>query len=124
MMKRAFSRTNVNIDITIDAQDKIVQGLMENISMGGLYATIDRRSAIKEREVVDISIPLPVGARKNSFIVTGLATRVNDTGVAFRFLETDMETLRTLYHLVSLSSSNNSDSDSPPQEAHGASPLR
>jgi PilZ domain len=100
MNKRSFKRANVNIGITIDAKDRIIQGKIENISMGGLFATIGRRASIKEREIVDLSIPLPVGSRKNCFIVSGEATRVDDTGVAFRFLETDQETLRTLFYLV------------------------
>jgi hypothetical protein len=101
MIKRSFSRENVDIGVTIDAKDKIVQGRVENISMGGLYANIGRRPSIKEHDIVDLSIPLPVGARTNCFIITGMATRVNDSGVAFKFLETDMETLRSLFYLVS-----------------------
>jgi len=100
MVQRTFSRTIVNIDITIETEDKIFRGVMENISMGGLYANTGRRIAINGNDRAEITIPLPAGMRRESLTVPGMVTRINEQGVAFKYLETDVETLRILFYLV------------------------
>ena len=100
MNKRTFYRVNVNLKIIINLNDKIFNGMLENISMGGLYAYTDRLTSIKVNDIAVITIPLPVGLDKDYITVNGIVTGINEKGVAFRFLETDMDTLRKLFFLV------------------------
>jgi hypothetical protein len=102
MTKRSFSRAIVNVDITIKSNDKIIHCMLENISMGGLFANTISSISLKENDTAVITIPLPVSYNKDCIVVTGIVTRINEKGVAFRFLETDMDTLRTLFSLVNI----------------------
>jgi len=105
-MKRTFNRSTVDVEITINAHDNISHGRLANISMGGLFANTDSGISIKEHDTAVITIPLPEGAQKAGIVVTGMVTRINEKGVAFRFLETDLDTLRSLFYLLYRSNNN------------------
>ena len=100
MNKRTFYRVNINVRITINLNDKIFDGMLENISMGGLYAYTDSLASIKNNDIAFITIPFPLDSDKDYIVVNGMVTRITEKGVAFRFLETDMDTLRKLFFLV------------------------
>ena len=100
MEKRTFYRANVNANITINTNNRIFNGRLENISMGGLYTRIEALESIKEKDIALITIPLPVKAKKECIVVTGEVTRTTENGIACRFLETDADTLRALFYLV------------------------
>ncbi len=100
MEHRSFRRVTVTEEITVKAKDKIFSCMLENISMGGLFARSCNPEPVPAGDIFEITVPLPVGSRNDRIVVTGMAIRVNENGIAFRFIDTDLETLRALFSLI------------------------
>ena len=100
MTKRSFGRAVINVDTTINIEGKIYNAMIDNISMGGMLAHTGRKIAAKEDDIAVISIPLSLHAASDPILLTGMVTRVEDKGIAFRFIETDVDTLRKLFSLI------------------------
>ncbi len=100
MEHRSFRRVNVNAGITLKAGGRIFSGMLENISMGGLFAGSVNPEAASAGDIFEISVPLPAGSGNDRIVVTGMAIRVNESGIAFRFIDTGPETLRALFSFI------------------------
>lgn len=75
---------------------------VENMSMGGLFARSYKPVSVAEGDIFEITVPLPAGPGNDRVVINGMAIRVAENGIAFRFLETDQETLRALFSFISL----------------------
>jgi hypothetical protein len=102
MEQRSFRRVKVHAEITVKAEDQIFTGMLENISMGGLFARPCKPVTVTAGDIFEITVPLSVESKNDSIIVNGMAIRITDTGIAFRFLDTDQDTLRALFSFVYL----------------------
>jgi len=100
MQHRTFRRVNVNAEITLHAEDYSFKGTLENISMGGLFVTPSKQMPVAVGDIFELGVPLPAGSRNARIAVNGMAIRINENGIAFRFLETDPETLRVLFSFI------------------------
>ncbi len=100
MERRSFRRVNVHAEISVKAEEHFFTGILENISMGGLFARSGTPVAVKAGDIFKITVPLPVGSRNDRIVVNGMVIRIEDNGIAFRFLETDQETLRALFTFI------------------------
>ena len=100
MQPRSFRRVHIDAEITIKAKDYSFTSKLDNISMGGLFVTPSKQMPVAVGDIFELSVPLPVGSRNASIAVNGMAIRINENGIAFRFLETDPDTLRVLFSFI------------------------
>jgi len=100
MEQRSFRRVNFNAEITVKAKDGVFHGILDNISMGGLFARVSEPMPVAAGDTAEIMIPLPGGSRNDSIVVNAMATRTNENGIAFRFLDIDPDALRALFSLI------------------------
>jgi len=87
MERRTFRRIKVDAEITLNNKYGIYNGVLDNISMGGLFARTRKRMSMVAGDTTEIIIQFPVGTRKDSIVINGMVTRVNRNGVAFKFLD-------------------------------------
>jgi c-di-GMP-binding flagellar brake protein YcgR len=102
MEQRSFRRVNVHAEVTVKSQEHNFKAELENISMGGLFARPGTPVAVKAGDIFEITVLLPVEAKNDSIIVNGMAIRITDNSIAFRFLDTDQDTLRALFSFIYL----------------------
>lgn len=60
-------------------------GIMENISLGGFFLRINKRIAVGEKLVVEISLQNDL--RNANIITNATVTRIEENGIAFKFEE-------------------------------------
>lgn len=101
MQRRHFPRLRINSKATITTMDGATQCIAENISMGGLF--IRTGYGIKVGEKTQITVPLPKAARKDFITVDGIAVRVEDGGVAFKFHNVELDTFCELLSFIDYS---------------------
>ena len=102
MEQRSFRRVNVHAEITVKSKEHFFTGILENISMGGLYARSGTPVTVKAGDIFEITVLLPVGSTNDSIVVSGMVIRIEDNGIPFRFLDTDQDTLRALFSFTYL----------------------
>ncbi|HEX8960082.1 MAG TPA: PilZ domain-containing protein [Geobacteraceae bacterium] len=87
MERRSSRRTHID-ETAIFTKDGIFSALLVDISMGGLFLRTNKQIAVGE--IIEITIPLPSPSsdgQKTKIVVDAVAVRVEEHGVAFRFLE-------------------------------------
>jgi hypothetical protein len=102
MERRSSRRTRVD-ETTIFTKDGIFTALLENISMGGLFLRTNK--PIELGEIIEITIPLPSTAPEGKIVIDAVAVRVEEHGVAFKFIEMNDNTYNALLHLTDSSPS-------------------
>ena len=98
MEKRFFRRVNIDNGMCTLAKDRIYTGIIENISLGGLFIKSDIQ--LKIRDKVEINITLPNGSRKINFETNAVTTRIEDEGVAFKFDKLNPKDFWTLQSFI------------------------
>jgi len=101
MEKRFFRRVNITHGICTFAQDDVFTGIIENISLGGLFVRTDKEVAVGDK--VQLNISLSHDSMNIHIVANGIAMRVGNKGVAFKFdnLAThDFWTLQSFIHYV------------------------
>ncbi len=100
-MERRSSRRTLIDETAIFTKDGIFTALLENISMGGLFLRTNKPIAVGE--IIEITIPLPLPSsegQKTKIVVDAVAVRVEEHGVAFKFLEMNDNTYNALLFLT------------------------
>ena len=101
MEKRLSRRVGINDETSMFTKDGYFTAILSNISMGGVFLRTNKR--IEIGEMTEITIPLPDNSKNSKIEVNGIAVRVMDNGVAFKFQNLDDDTYRSLFHLTSSS---------------------
>ena len=98
MEKRFFRRVSINNGICTLAKDRMYTGIIENISLGGLFVTSDVQ--LKIRDKVGINITLPTDSRSIAIETNAVTTRIGDKGVAFKFDKLNPKDFWTLQSFI------------------------
>lgn len=96
MERRASKRMFID-ETAIFTKDGIFTAILENISTGGLFLRTNK--PIEVGEIIEITIPLPSALPdnpQNKIVIDAVAVRVEEQGVAFRFLEMNDNTYKAL----------------------------
>jgi hypothetical protein len=97
---RSFQRENAGSEIAVTGRDFSLTSSLANISMGGLFIHSNGQTAVTIGKLVKLRFLLPSGSEDTSFNVNGMAVRICPDGIAFRFIETEPDTLRALFSFV------------------------
>src|SRR5574340_875852 len=99
MERRSSRRTHVD-ETAIFTKDGIFSALLVDISMGGLFLRTNKQIAVGE--IIEITIPLlspSSDGQKTKIVVDAVAVRVEEHGVAFKFLEMNDNTYNAFLFL-------------------------
>jgi hypothetical protein len=113
MGTRKFSRVKFNVSASIKTADRQFQGLVENLSMNGMYLVTRERLA--EGESVDITIFLLGSDPEISITFSGSVIRANESGLGFIFDKIDLDSYT---HLKNIIAYNIDDSEKVMEEIH------
>jgi PilZ domain len=83
MAERFFRRVNVNGGICTFKNEGIFEGIIRNISLGGLFVASDIPLSVMDR--IQISISLPTDSRRIDIDTEAVVTRVENGGIAFKY---------------------------------------
>lgn len=97
---RSFLRVPAAAKVSVRARDYHLASILCNVSLGGAYLLSQERATVGIGDVFILSIGLTVGGRDAFIVVNGMVNRIEENGMAFRFLETDPETLRLLFEYI------------------------
>lgn len=98
MQRRNFPRLRISSDARILTREGSFSGALENISLSGLYVRTDGDVALGD--TTEITIPLPTFSQPKSLHIRGIAVRVEEDGVAFRFGNIDHATFAHLKSIL------------------------
>jgi len=98
--QRIFRRVSMRAEILLTADNGVYTGMLVNLSMQGLFATISRRMKAAVGDRVLISIPLTGDFLEDSIKVDGIIVRAEKAGIAVRFQEMDRITFHTLLSII------------------------
>jgi Tfp pilus assembly protein PilZ len=98
MGTRFFSRVKTNHEIKALAQDGFFIGVLENISLGGLF--IRTNKCISVGDQIEINIPLRCEFTMSNFAAKLIAIRNESEGVAFTFNDLDPKNFWTLQSFI------------------------
>jgi Tfp pilus assembly protein PilZ len=98
METRFFSRVKINHEIEALAQDGFFIGILENISLGGLF--IRTKKCISVGDQIEINIPLRCEFTMSNFAAKLIAIRSESEGVAFTFNDLDPKNFWTLQSFI------------------------
>ena len=98
MEKRFFRRVNVQDGFCNLMKGDMVTGIVENISLGGLFVRTDMHMKASERMKISITLP----RKPNSICIDTdvIATRVENGGVAFKYDSLDHKDFWTLQSFI------------------------
>lgn len=94
MDSRGFPRLRLASKAAIRTMGGLVLGTVDNISMSGVF--VRTHADIKVGDRSEISIYLPNVSSRNTVVVDGIAVRVEERGIAYRFQNIHLETFGLL----------------------------
>jgi len=98
MESRFFSRVKINHEIKGLAQDGFFIGILENISLGGLFIKTKKRINLGDQ--IEIRVPLRCEFTISDFSAKLIAIRSESEGVAFTFNNLDPKNFWTLQSYI------------------------
>ena len=98
MGTRFFSRVKTKHEIKALAQDGFFIGVLENISLGGLF--IRTKKCIGVGDQIEINMPLRCEFTMSNFAAKLIAIRNESEGVAFTFNDLDPKNFWTLQSFI------------------------
>ena len=98
MGTRFFSRVKINNDIKALGQDGFFMGILENISLGGLF--IKTKKCINIGDQVEINMPLRSEFTKINFAAKLIAIRSDREGAAFAYNNLDYKNFWSLQSFI------------------------
>jgi len=101
MQRRNFPRIPIRTEATIITTDGSTTCMGENISIGGLFVRMDKR--IEMGTETSITVPLPSPVINNIIVLNGIAVRIEDGGVAFKFQNVGHDAFRYLASFIDYS---------------------
>jgi c-di-GMP-binding flagellar brake protein YcgR len=97
---RTFQRALGAARITVQARDFCLSSTSSNISLGGLFLLSEGQVPVGIGDVYKLTVNLPEENEDAGFVVNGMAIRIQENGIAFRFIETDSDVLRRLFSFI------------------------
>ncbi len=94
MNQRNFPRLYMNAETTITTSSGDCTGIVENISLGGVFVRTSERIGVGDNTCITISLP------PENIVAKGIAVRTEETGVAFKFHNVDHNTFCALLSLL------------------------
>ncbi len=82
MQRRNFPRQRINAEATIKSMAGTMKCATDNISMGGLFVRTEQGMEVGEKTEITIHLP---DYRNNGIVVVGIVTRIDQSGIAFKF---------------------------------------
>ena len=101
MEKRFFRRVNITDGMCTSAHDDVFTGIIENISLGGLFVRTNKQVEVGDK--IQLNINLSSDSKNITLVAHVIAMRIGDEWVAFKFdnLAThDFWTLQSFIHNV------------------------
>jgi len=98
MGTRFFSRVKINHDIKVLAQDGYFTGILENISLGGLF--IRTKKGINVGDEIEINMPLRSEFTLANITAKLIAIRSDSEGAAFTYNDLDHKNFWTLQSFI------------------------
>jgi hypothetical protein len=98
MLKRSFRRVNVKDGTCILMKSGFFNGIIENISLGGVFVSSDIPLNVMDK--VHMSMFLPSNAGGIEIDTDIVATRVENRGIAFKYDCLDRENSWTLQSYI------------------------
>ena len=97
--KRGFHRFRINAEVTIKTKDVTFIGMMEDMSMQGLYLSTHEELGMGTE--AEITIPLPSVSRGICLTIKGMVVRIEADGVGFKFSNIDFDSFNHLRAILS-----------------------
>ncbi len=98
MQKRNFPRLRIKTEAKIKTANGIVSCITENICLGGIF--VKTSNCLKVGDRAEINLSIPISARNNGINVTGIAIRIEEGGIAFKFQNVGHETFCDLLTFI------------------------
>ena len=102
MRTRKFSRVQFHVEATIRSAYRQFQGLVENLSMTGMFLVTSEQLAAGD--LVDITIVLSGHLPEITVNFTGIVTRITENGIGFTFDKLDIDSYMHLKNIVAYNS--------------------
>ena len=98
MSTRKFSRVNFKVSASIKTADRQFQGLVENLSMNGMF--LDTRERLETGQAVEIALSLTGSVPEIGVLFSGRVIRVTDDGLGFIFEKIDLDSYTHLKNII------------------------
>lgn len=98
MSTRRFSRVHFNVEATIKTADRLFQGVVENLSMTGMFLVTSERLPLGE--AVEITIVLTGSSPEITVNFNGKVSRIVENGMGFVFEKIDLDSYMHLKNIV------------------------
>ncbi len=98
MSTRRFSRVHFNVEATIKTADRLFQGVVENLSMTGMFLVTSERLPLGE--AVEITIVLTGSSPEITVSFNGKTSRIVENGMGFVFEKIDLDSYMHLKNIV------------------------
>jgi Tfp pilus assembly protein PilZ len=98
MGTRFFQRVVFRRNIEALTQDGIFSGILENISLGGMFISTDKRLSIGDQ--IEINLPINNGISDTKLSAKLTAVRRENHGIAFKFKDLDPKNFWTLQSFI------------------------
>lgn len=98
MSTRRFSRVHFNVEATIRTADRLFQGVVENLSMTGMFLVTPERLPVGE--AVEIAIVLTGSSPEIAVSFNGKTSRIVENGMGFVFEKIDLDSYMHLKNIV------------------------
>jgi hypothetical protein len=115
---RRFSRVGFRITAAIESGDQRIVGVVENMSMRGVFVATEKRLSIGDDAKIIISLGDQPGAQPAAFNeddqvieVHGRVARITDDGIAFVFDKIDFDSYVHLKNIIVLNTGDGSRAD-------------
>lgn len=98
MSTRRFSRVHFNVEASIKTADRTFQGVVENLSMTGMFLVTSERLPLGE--AVEITIVLTGSSPEITVSFNGKTSRIVENGMGFVFEKIDLDSYMHLKNIV------------------------
>jgi Tfp pilus assembly protein PilZ len=98
MGTRFFQRVIFRKDIKASAHDGVFSGILENISLGGMFIRTDKCLSIGDQ--IEIDFPIKNGIADTKLSAKLTAVRKENHGIAFKFKDLDPKNFWTLQSFI------------------------
>jgi len=98
MESRFFQRVIFRKKIEALAKDGLFTGVVENISLGGIFLKTNKNLSLGEQ--IEIDFPIYNGIAQSSFAAKLTAIRKEQAGMAFKFKDLDPKNFWTLQSFI------------------------
>ena len=98
MSTRKFSRVHFNVEASIKTADRTFQGVVENLSMTGMFLVTSERLSIGEE--VEITIVLTGSSPEITVSFNGKVSRIVENGMGFVFEKIELDSYMHLKNIV------------------------